>query len=235
MANTHSLDLELSSSQYANDTSPSANLNIAGDLTLRGWVKFESTPSSGSRMAFIHSQNTATSRWPYGFGLFNNAGTLQLEFSHTNSSDQNENVVVNWTPSLDTWYFVAVTVATNTVKFYVGDETTSPVQQGSNQTLSFTRTTIAGFNLWIGTPNGSTLFMDGLVDDWRVYDAVVSFGDYKQEGTGSESNLQGYWKLNNDYLDSTANATNLTASGSPVFSIDVPFIGGGSGLQSKYW
>jgi|SRR3990167_925182 len=234
MANANSLDLEAGSSQYASDSSPSANLNIAGDLTLRGWVKFESTPASGNRMVFESNRSPSDGRWVYTFALFNNAGTLQLEFSHKNSSDQNDNAVVDWTPSLDTWYFIAVTVATNTVKFYVGTVDSAPAQQGSNQTLSFTRTTSGSPTHFLGATT-SGLYFDGLIDDWRVYNTVVSFTDYKQEGTGSESNLQGYWKLNNDYTDSTANGTDLTASGSPVFSTDVPFIGGRSGLQSKYW
>ena len=43
------------------------------------------------------------------------------------------------------------------------------------------------------------------------------------ELTGSEGNLVGYWKLNNDYTDETSNGNDLTASGSPVFSTNIPW------------
>ncbi len=41
MANTHSLDLELSSSQYAS-RADTASLSITGDITIEGWIKLES-------------------------------------------------------------------------------------------------------------------------------------------------------------------------------------------------
>jgi len=36
--------------------------------------------------------------------------------------------------------------------------------------------------------------------------------------------LVGYWRFENNYLDETTNNNDLTASGSPVFSTDIPFI-----------
>ena len=46
MANSHSLDLESSSSQYASITDASqTGLDITGDLTIELWAKFESLPS----------------------------------------------------------------------------------------------------------------------------------------------------------------------------------------------
>src|SRR3990172_9013411 len=35
---------------------------------------------------------------------------------------------------------------------------------------------------------------------------------------GSDANLQGYWRLEDNYTDSSSNAYTLTASGSPVFA-----------------
>jgi hypothetical protein len=47
--------------------------------------------------------------------------------------------------------------------------------------------------------------------------------NYQRELAGNEDNLVAYWKLNNNYLDETTNDNDLTASGSPVFSDNVPF------------
>ena len=236
MANTYSLDLELSSSQYASDTSPSANLNISAGLTNWGWVKFESL-ADGEQQCVSH-RDTGTSYFPYGFLLSVTSGVGTLMFRHRNTSNETETASVAWTPTVATWYFVAVTVSGSTVKFYVGTVSSIPAQQGSNQTLSYTRTAAGSPIFFLGSSTGSASFFDGLLDDWRVYNAALTdFSGYKTEAVGNEANLQGYWKLNNDYTDSTANDTDLTASGSPVFSTDVPFVGAvkKSGLFSKFW
>ena|SRR3990167_541819 len=235
MANAASLDLEAGSSQYASDTTPNAALNTAGDLTVSCWIKIESNPASGNFYSFGQTRDIVTTRHPWAFLLGNNAGTIELRLGHRNTSDQVETAVVSWTPTLGVWYFVAVTATGTTVKFYVGTQTASPVQQGSNQTLSFTRTTCADPDFYLGTTDGTAEYFDGLIDEFRFYDNdLTDFTYYNSEGTGNETNLQGYWKLNNDYTDSTTNDTDLTASGSPVFSTDVPFTGS-SGLQNKIW
>lgn len=54
--NTHSLDLELGSSQYAT-AADSATLSIVGDLTLETWRKPESLPTAGNEMVLISKWN----------------------------------------------------------------------------------------------------------------------------------------------------------------------------------
>jgi len=70
-------------------------------------------------------------------------------------------------------------------------------------------------------------FYDGLIDETRVYNTILSADDFlygiNTQIPVNSVGLQGYWKFNGDYTDSTANANNLTASGTPVFSIDVPY------------
>jgi hypothetical protein len=72
-------------------------------------------------------------------------------------------------------------------------------------------------------------FPDGLMDEVRVWNDVRTAQEisdnYEKEISGGSANLQGYWKLNNNYTDETSNGNDLTASGSPVFSTDVPFVG----------
>ena len=92
----------------------------------------------------------------------------------------------------------------------------------------------------IGTFDGGTDYLDGLIDDVRIWNAIRSATDIANARSaqllGSETNLQGYWRLNNNYTDLTSNNNTLTASGSPVFSTDVPFTGGVIlNLTSKIW
>jgi hypothetical protein len=58
-------------------------------------------------------------------------------------------------------------------------------------------------------------------DDIRTADEIR--GNMNRELVGNETNLVGYWKFNNNYLDETSNNNDLTASGSPVFSTDYAF------------
>src|SRR3990172_1052049 len=56
-------------------------------------------------------------------------------------------------------------------------------------------------------------------DDGEFTSAVTTLVSTTALGAGYIA----YWKLNDDYLDVTANNNDLTASGSPVFSASVPF------------
>ena len=77
-------------------------------------------------------------------------------------------------------------------------------------------------------------FYDGLIDDVRVWNDVRTASELLSKNNfvllGTEINLIAYYKLDNDHTDSQTSGNNdLTASGSPSFSTDVPF----SGLTSR--
>lgn len=70
-------------------------------------------------------------------------------------------------------------------------------------------------------------FYDGLIDEVRVFNTTRSAADFLA-GSNSQipvntPGLVAYYKFNGDYTDATANTNTLTASGSPVFSTDVPY------------
>ena len=79
---------------------------------------------------------------------------------------------------------------------------------------------------------------DGLIDEVRVWNDIRTAGEisanFQTQLVGSESGLVGYWRLNNDYLDETANNNDLTAAGSPVFSTNVPFAGSADTTPGSY-
>lgn len=227
MANTYSLDLEASSSQYASITDASqTGLDITGDITIEAWVKFESLPSNGNGATFVSKWETTTNQRGYVFYLYNNAGTYELTSGiSTDGTDANrETDFVTWTPSTGTWYHIAVVydVGTN-VKYFVNGS-----QQGSTQTVTKSSIVNSSAAFAIGSLNiASTpaFLYDGLIDEVRVWSAIRSDAEisanYDKIISPSSSNLVGYWRLENNYLDETSNNNDLTASGSPVFSSDV--------------
>lgn len=220
MANTHSLDLESGSSQYA-AAADSASTSITGNMTIEAWVKFESF--SSNTMTIVGKYHTGTSQQSYLFFYDGVANQLYLGVSSNGSNVNFGNV--SWTPTLGQWYHVAVVYTTGgTADFYV-----DTVQQGSQATGLNTsiyngteKMAIGAF----GVNGGVGGYFDGLVDEVRLWATNRSqaniAADWKTELVGNETNLNGYWKLNNAYTDSTANANDLTASGSPSFSTDVP-------------
>lgn len=71
----------------------------------------------------------------------------------------------------------------------------------------------------------------GLIDEVRLWSVAKTQAEIQAsmntELTGSETGLEAYWKFNNSLEDETSNNRDLTGSGSPTYSTDVPFIGGG--------
>lgn len=220
--NTHSLDLESASSQYA-DRADAAGVSITGDLTIEAWIKGE---TFGGERAILGKYSTVSDKRSY---LLEMTSSSQISFFNSSGGGTGTTTQksVSWTPSTGVWYHVAVSydASAGAVKFYVNG-----AQQGTTQTGAATsihdnasRLAIGAYNT-DGTPSA---FFDGLIDDVRLWNDLRTdqeiADNYQAELVGNEANLVGYWKLNNDYLDSSGDGHHLTASGSPVFSTDVPF------------
>jgi len=229
MANVASIDLELDSSQYLSKTD-TASLSIIGDLTLEMWVKFESITGT-NRLISKYIYNASDDR---SYAFDNSADTIRLVISDDGIGITT--VSVSWTPSLATWYHMAVTydASAGSATFYIDG-----VQQGATQTGLDTSIYDGTAPFEIGAvDNGGTINFDGLIDEVRVWSdirtATEISDNYQKELTGSEANLVGYWKLNNDLLDETSNNNDLTNNNSATFSTDVPFSGAASGNSNFF-
>lgn len=225
MANSHSLDLEASSSQYASISDASqTGLDSDNSFTYECWVKFESLPSSGNRMAFGSKYQATGDNRSWWFVLVNDSGTNKWEMRTCGNGTCSMFTGLQVTASslsTDTWYHVAMTYNSGTLEVFL-DGNSEGTDTGGQTLVN----TSAGFSIGSSDSNGST-YLDGLIDDVRYWDDVRTATEINdnlgKELVGNETNLQGYWKLNNDYTDETSNGNDLTASGSPVFSTDVPF------------
>lgn len=236
MANTHSLDLELSSSQYAY-VADNVALSITGDISIECLVKLEQLPSSaGSAFAIVSKWQSSSNERSYLLQA-TTADKIQFLYSGdgTNSTTVTTTNAFFTSNDIGNWIHLAMTadVSAKTVTIY---------KNGSSQAVDAavgSQTSIAdnGSRFHIGAINSAstaTLFFDGKIDEVRVYDdirtsdEVNNYRFYTDLPTGN--NLVGYWKLNNDYTDSSGNSNTLTPSGSPTFSTDYQYLGtpGGS-------
>ena len=222
----YALDLEYGSNQYAT-AADSTSMDVTGDLTLEFWINPESTNLSRHLLSKF---NTGSDM---GYILYHTGGgSLDLAINPSSNSTVDKGVA--WSFTLGTWQHIMATynASTGEVKFYKNCS-----QQGSTQTgyPNNIKNSTGPFGIGINYDNPS-FSVDGMIDDVRVWNKVKSVtecsSDYQTEITAS-STLNGYWKVNNDYLDSSGNSNTLTAFNSPTFSTSTPFSGGYSSATSS--
>lgn len=227
-ANTHSIDLEHSSSQYASISDGSqTGLDITGDMTIALYVKPESQPSN-ERYVLVSKSDCSggCSNQSYILSYQDVSGTKKINLILSDDGTGVGEYSVNYTLNNDTWYHVTAEFnsASNKMDLYVnGSYVGSDDKAGSKTTYNSS----APFK--VGSDDGAygTTF-DGLIDELRIWSRNLSAGEIDDLYTAPEtfsngSNLGGWWKFDNDYTDSSGNGNTLTPSNSPVFSSDVPF------------
>lgn len=229
MANTHSADFELDSEQSAGITDAlQTGLDILGDISLECWIKLEQLPgTAGTNFALNAKADIALADGAWLWQILQGTQRLQFLYQDGLGGFANIQTANDYFDGGDigVWRQVAVVcdVSTTDALFYKdGVESASDANSGSatiirNSGQPFTVATIgAGIN-----------WFDGKIDEVRVWDDKRSEAEIQnnrlKELVGDEANLQGYWKLNNDWTDKTANGNDLTPVNSPTFSADVPF------------
>lgn len=234
MANTNSLFLVRASSQYASvaDTVP---LSITGTITIEAWIYLASLPSANAANMQILSKGDLNNQRSFLFYIDGTSDHLRIQTTGDgtagNTSLWETSSAILTSGELSTWIHVAVTLtpSTKTAVFYKNGSSVTSSQTTDNGATTIFNSTKPFF---VGTRTSSDTageFYDGRIDEVRIWNVIRIASDISvfrsMELTGSETGLVGYWRFNNDYLDTTANAATLTASGSPAFSVLVPFAG----------
>jgi hypothetical protein len=223
--NSHSMDLESSSSQYLSD-SDSSVFDITGDLTIEAWVKLESLPTSdGTAEAFVTKYDAGGNQRAYAFYYERQSGpTYYLTFANSSSCSNGLGLLVAYTLNTGQWYHLAVSKSGSTATIYVDGSSV-----GSGTVYSSQCDSTASLGVGSQLNSSPTSFLDGLVDDVRLWNIARSgteiADDRSRELNGNETGLVGYWKLNNSLDDSTSNGNTLTNNNSAIASSDTPFDG----------
>jgi len=239
MANTKSIDLELSSSQYLSHAD-NASLSITGDISIMGWFNLEQLPSTnGSPMKLVIKDGT-TSQRGFTWQIHNSwpaSDTMIFDYLPTDGSSITQETKGGIVVSGDVgnWVHLAVTadVSAQDIKFYKnGVLQTGTVTQASDASAIGDNTT--DFQIGArdvgGTPGH---YFDGKIDEVSYWDKVLTsteVSDNYNSGdgeilTGSETKLVGYWRFEDDLTDETSNANTLTNNNAATYSTDVPFAG----------
>lgn len=206
-----SADFELSSSQYASKSSP-ANLSFTDDFTVEALIWVESL--SGGIMHIAGRQNGSTE----GFHLSLNE-TGQVRILGRRIASNNRRCESYLTVPLGRWVHVAATLdmSGNTGAIYI-DGVSVPTFMTTSGTATALVQGTSAYTV-AGTSGGGEYF-DGKVADVRVWSTVRTANqirdNYNKRMVGNETNLVVYHKLDGDFLDSTANANNLTGQNGAV-------------------
>lgn len=227
MANTHSLDLEFSSSQYAY-VADNADVSVTGDITMEAWINLETKDI----FQYIAGKWLGTTTYSYVFDIENANNYLEFRVSDDGTTDDTHFQVWRSTTKIDTtslWYHVAT-------NFDISGETSNFIINGSEEAGTKTTGSTLGASIYdsnsdfsIGSVNGAgtgySNFLDGKIDEVRLWDDVRNEAEIDDnkciELAGNEANLVGYWKFNEDATDS-CKSSDLTLVGSPSYSVDYP-------------
>jgi len=151
--------------------------------------------------------------------------TYQLRLGVSSTGTNEEFLSKNSTITTGVQYHVAISwdASTSTATFCQNGVSLGT----STGTLTSISNNASVFGIGADFNSTARNFYDGLIDEVRVWNTertVAQFLANKDlEIATNSAGLAAYYQLDNNYDDSTSNANNLTASGSPVFTTSVPF------------
>jgi hypothetical protein len=140
-----------------------------GDFTIECWVNFSALPTTNTIMGIANTMTSTTSAGftHWWFGLEDSAGTKRLRLGrHGNASVF---AYTNWTPSLNTWYFLQATRSSgSTIKLGVNGVLQAVTSSGSNWVNDFssTGTLVVGYM-------ATVLAFNGNIDDFRTTKGIA--------------------------------------------------------------
>jgi hypothetical protein len=167
-------DLERSASQYVEIGSPAELNSLPNGITIEAWVKLESAPApnSGSApqmYAVLSKWNQTIAGSAYGLYVANIGGTIRI-LGGLNDGSTGDSGFSGGVVTVGSWYHVAMTYDTTTDanKLFVnGVEVASRTRANGIITSAVL--------VMIGRENsGIPRYMDGRIDDARVYGRALS-------------------------------------------------------------
>lgn len=175
-------DFEADNSEYFKiDDGDQTGLDIAGDVSISCWVKFETDVST-----YQVNKWGAGTELAYAFTYTSGGTGLRLRI---NDGTSTTNAVVAWTPSLATWYHLVVVydASAGTADFYVDASQQGSQQSGLGNSINNNNQPFAiGVNYNEG---GLNTPFDGMMDEIGIWSRTLTSGEVT-ELYNSDSGLQ---------------------------------------------
>jgi len=211
-------------SSYITAASNAALAPGTGDFTIECWVNFSVLPATNAIAPFCQNDADFTSTSSiWWFGLYNNAGTMQLALGQHATSNRG---TVNWTPTVGVWYHIVAERQSGTVLLFI---------DGVQQTVS-TSTALNGANFgqegfMVGAVSTPT-YLTGYISNLRyTVGAVVYTTGFTPSSVpltttsqgASASQVEILTCQSNRFVDNSSNAFTLTVNSSPSVQRFSPF------------
>lgn len=206
---TQSADLD--TNRYASRTAGSVSgVSVSTVATIEAWVYVKA--HTGFNATVLSRFTNAASGWTFGCDA---TGSVRLMFDTAATSA--DIILSSSAVPTGKWVHIAATINTTGAsgKTWIdGVEVTATYSNGTTGSTSNTAALAIG-----GTAEpGDQVNMR--IADVRLWSTTRTDAEIKdnmnQQLTGSETGLMGYWKLNGDFNDSTANANHLTGQNGAV-------------------
>lgn len=211
-----SLDLQGTTKElYSLPDNLQIGLDIPGDMTISMWVK----------PANISENDALLSKWNNNiktqYILFLENGELGIHLNDETSGSGYSTHRAAHGKSANTWFQVGVVyrAASGTTELFVNGQSIGISDTAPNSISD----TDADFV--IGGREDREAPFQGKIDEVKIWSRALTNAQMLEQGTApltakNGKNMQGYWKLNGNLKDRTANQNHLL---SPKYSNDVPF------------
>lgn len=227
-SNLYSLGLVRASSQYASiAVGSTTGLNFSGNFTVEAYINLFTLPASGQQYGVFGCWSASgTTNKSYAVMLENNAGAIGMRVDVTSDGSSSDTLRVASEYGATSWvHFAWAYNVTN--KNFIAYINGVPVGTSGTGAQTSIQTATTG-SYYLGSKYDATHFLNGCIGYVRAWDsqrsqANIAANMFKQLTTAS--GLKGNWKLQNDYNDASGNSNHMSATGSPVFTQSVPFVG----------
>lgn len=144
---------------------PQTDFNFgAGQFTMEAWARFTSAPGSGNASVLTQWSGSTNLGWCFRM----NAGALTFFYSTTGTDVPS--VAAAFTPTLNTWYHLAVDRDTsNVLRVYID----GAVVASATVAASFFNSTLAAV---IGNDGGGIRGLGGHIDEVRIVKGTAMYG-----------------------------------------------------------
>lgn len=197
-ANTNSLDLESSSSQYASISDGSqTGLSMTSDFSISFWMKLENINLLQSLIGKWGDGTDTQSEYRIWVDTDNK---IYLSWKDQPSGADRTTVSTNSTLIGDTWYHITATVDVDAgapgVAIYVNGLSQGTAVIHNNATSLHD----GSGPFWIGYNSELNGYLDGKIDDVRVWGRLLSLSEVNELYNEPEtflngSNLVGWWEI----------------------------------------
>jgi hypothetical protein len=183
-------------------------------LTLSAWINIEQLTSFASLAAMVNKSMTGN----YGQYLLNYSTSGTIHINSTANGTTAGAVVIPQALNLHQWYHVATTWGDGARRVYIdGVEVANSLSTGTIS--SDTNSVLLGLN----TPGLANLYLNGMLDDIRIYDHPLSSGEISSlynEPAGNADGLILDMPFTGDAQDHSGFENHGTLNGGPVLAAD---------------